>query len=608
MNTFDELLNSLTVDRLKKRLSLLDTRERPKRKAEIIDLIRRHMLSQRCKGYWEGLEALEKKAVAEAVYRYSGHFESARFAARYGSVPDYFTQSPLDFFDSVRSKAHSVLFLFFYSGVIPKELCKHLQTFVAVPEPDSLTTVDESDIPAKLEIDEPRIVEAEGKDYPYPVKILTMEPVVVHDLRAVLYLIESGQVGVSDKTGLATATGLRKIEATLMGGDFYTQEEDWELEKWAGGLLRPIRPFAWPLLVQSGGVAKRNGRRLALTRKGKKALTVPIEDTVRELYSRWRDKGMRDEFRRVDVIKGQTGKGRRLTAAAGRRAVIEGALRECPVNEWVDIDAFFRYMQAEGHDFEVVHDPWKLYIADQHYGSLGYSGYHDFHTVQARYILTYLFEYLATLGMIDIAYALPYHVRRDYSDMWGTDDLSFLSRYDGLLYFRLNPLGAFCLGLVDEYLPSRPKVVPLLQVGEGLDISLTRQAEPGERLLLDEYAQPLLDDTWQLTQDAILQAMENGHDLGVFRQFLMDFAQQALPQEVDRFFEAADQRRSAIADGGPARLLNCASDGLARMIATDPATKKYCLRAGGRTLVVPEKMEKPFRKELRKLGYVFLNG
>jgi hypothetical protein len=39
-----------------------------------------------------------------------------------------------------------------------------------------------------------------------------------HDLPAVLHLIDSGQVGVSDKTALAPAGALRKIEAVLMGG------------------------------------------------------------------------------------------------------------------------------------------------------------------------------------------------------------------------------------------------------------------------------------------------------------------------------------------------------------------------------------------------------
>jgi hypothetical protein len=54
---FDELLSSLTVDQLKPRLALLDTQERPTRKADIIALLRRHLLSPQLRDYWEKLDA-----------------------------------------------------------------------------------------------------------------------------------------------------------------------------------------------------------------------------------------------------------------------------------------------------------------------------------------------------------------------------------------------------------------------------------------------------------------------------------------------------------------------------------------------------------------------
>ena len=98
-------------------------------------------------------------------------------------------------------------------------------------------------------------------------------------------------------------------------------------------------------------------------------------------------------------------------------------------------------MQAADFDFAVTQDPWNLYIADAHHGSLGYDGYHDWHLLEARYVLCVLFEYAASLGLLDVAYMAPEHARRDYKGQWGTDDLVFLSRYDGLRYFPSTPLG-----------------------------------------------------------------------------------------------------------------------------------------------------------------------
>jgi hypothetical protein len=50
--------------------------------------------------------------------------------------------------------------------------------------------------------------------------------------------------------------------------------------------------------------------------------------------------------------------------------------------------------------------------------------------LQARYALCLLFEYAATLGLIDVAYIPPHGARPDYGNLWGVDDLSFFSRYD----------------------------------------------------------------------------------------------------------------------------------------------------------------------------------
>jgi hypothetical protein len=317
---------------------------------------------------------------------------------------------------------------------------------------------------------------------------------------------------------------------------------------------------------------------------------------------------MLDEFRRIQVVKGQTGKGRRMTAAGERRAVIEEALECCPVGEWVQVDELFRYMQAQGHDFEVAHDYWKLYVADSNYGSLGYSGYHGFEILQGRYILVYLFEYLATLGMIDVAYVLPYGMRDDYRGLWGTDDLSFFSRYDGLLYFRLNPLGAWCLDLCDDYRPVEPSQAPLLTVTEDLHIHLVRAPEPGELLLLDRYAERTAELSWMLSAESVLGAMEQGQDPGVFLEFLAQRSESPLGAAADDFFTEIQNRKAALRDGGSALLLHCSDAGLVRLLTSDPATRDHCLQAGAKLLVVPEKAEKGLRAGLRKLGYIFPTG
>jgi hypothetical protein len=146
-------------------------------------------------------------------------------------------------------------------------------------------------------------------------------------------------------------------------------------------------------------------------------------------------------------------------------------------------------MQAAGFQFEVTSDAWSLYLCDPQYGSLGYDGYGGWNMLQERYLLCLLFEYAAPLGMIDVAYEHPAGARSDYSGQWGADELIFLSRYDGLRYFRLTPLGAYILGRMETY--EAPKAKP----GVSLTVLPKRQIRvdqgvlsPDETLLLENFA------------------------------------------------------------------------------------------------------------------------
>jgi hypothetical protein len=83
---------------------------------------------------------------------------------------------------------------------------------------------------------------------------------------------------------------------------------------------RPDQAFAWPMLVQGGGLATLSGKTLQLSKTGQKALGEPVEKTMAQIWRRWLKTTVFDELRRIDCIKGQTGKGQRgLTAVAAPR-------------------------------------------------------------------------------------------------------------------------------------------------------------------------------------------------------------------------------------------------------------------------------------------------
>lgn len=263
------------------------------------------------------------------------------------------------------------------------------------------------------------------------------------------------------------------------------------------------------MIVQAGKLAQLSGKRLQLTKAGRRALSGPAADTIRGLWSKWTKTTIHDELSRIDCVKGQTGKGKRgLTALATRRDAVSDALTDCPKQHWIATDEFLRFMRASGNDFAVTRNGWNLYIGELQYGSLGYDN--GVRILEKRYLFCLLLEYAATLGLLDVALIPPAGARRDHHSLWGTDDLPYFSRYDGLMFFRINTLGAYCLEMADEYTPAPIEVKPVLRVLPDLEIAAIGEAlEQGDRLALDAYAVRSSDFVWKLETGKLLSAVES---------------------------------------------------------------------------------------------------
>jgi len=595
----EEALAGLSVDQLKALARLLPKARRPSRKAELIAEIERHLAGDLLRRLWARLDETEQLAVREALHGPAGEFSPQRFRAKYGRLP---AGAGLHRYDSAKV---SRLSLFLYlpdlrsiKSVIPGDLASRLREFVAEAEAPTLSVCD--DLPATVALRRWRGSQETIEQVPLVLR--DTEHTVRHELPAVLRLIDAGKVAVSARTMRPSAAAIRRIGEVLSGGDFFSAPDG---ETPRSPKVGPIRAHAWPWLMQAGKLAEPHGTKLALTRAGLAAFGAPPEQTLRRLWQRWLTSNLLDEFNRVDVIKGQSGRGRRsMTSAAGRRPAIRAALAACPVGRWVSCDELGRFIRAAGHDFNVTRDPWSLYLFDPEYGSLGYDGYHDWEFLEGRYLLCVLFEYAATLGMIDLAYTVPHGARPDFTRLSGTDDLEFLSRYDGLHYVRLTALGAYCLGLAESYTPSTAEAGASLAVFPDLRVQVTgAPLTAAEALLLESYAKAESDGLWRLDHTRTVRAVEGGHEVAELRAFLTSRDDQDLPETVEGFLRNTEQRARALKQQGDALLIECADAEVAALLATDRRTAKLCLRAGERNLVVPAGSERAFRNAIHALGY-----
>jgi pentatricopeptide repeat protein len=414
------------------------------------------------------------------------------------------------------------------------------------------------------------------------------------NLLAMLRLCAAGKLRCGEKTQRPSAATVKAVAEVLADGDFYPGE--------------PIAAFAWPLLLLAGGLAESGGGRLQLTARGRAAMAKPSAGTIRDLWRRWVSSGPIDEFSRIEAIKGQRG-ANVLTALKPRRRNVAHALAGCEAGEWVAVEVLFRQMRQNGLSPTIARSErglWKLYIEDPQYGSLGYDGYHNWNMLEGRYTLAVLFEYAATLGLVDVEYVHPGGARDDYHAQWGGDHLDRLSRYDGLVAVRLNALGAYVLGQASGYLPPAPAEAPArpLKVLPNHDIVVTGELALSGRLVLDAFSRHTSDRVWTLSAASLLAAIESGRDLKEFKEFLDGHADGELPGTVVRLLTDTQTRAGHVRDHGLARLIECVDVATAVLISGDRKAGRFCQRVGERHLAVPLDNEDGFRKSLRTLGYV----
>jgi hypothetical protein len=583
--TLPQSLTQLTVPELKDLSSHLPGSDLAGRKDELVSRLGSALLGLGLKTIWLCLNETQQIAVAEAAHHPQGEFSSQRFRAKYQRSPAF--DLPGVNSSGYGSKRSALCLFIHYSQeekryFVPTDLRARLLEFV--PPPASVGLESTQTLP-----------DTEGL-----ITRLT-EREALQEVVVMLRTLEQTRVTVGEKTALPSSATLSLLSQKLVGGDFYPEHEKKGPWSQTSG---PIKAFAWPMLLQAGGLAARTGGRLTLSPAGVKALTKPPFEVLRGLWQKWLKTTLLDEFSRIDTIKGQNSKGRVMSAVAPRRDAIEEALLDCPVGRWVRFDDFSRFMRACDCTFVVAHDPWKLFIGERQYGSLGYDGSHGWNILQDRYIAALLFEYAASLGIIDLAYFDPAEGNDDFRSLWGADDLSFLSRYDGLESFRITALGAYVLGLAPAYEPQTMPSNLMLSVMPSLQLHLkTGSPSPEELLLLDCWAEPVQAGSWLLDREKALIAIEKGYDITELQRFLVDHDELPLPELVESFIRRCARDGRALKTGASAVLVECRDIDVADLVSQHPETGPLCLRAGPKTLVVRnDKLEK-FRERVRIVGF-----
>ena len=584
--TTQQLLEDMRANDLKRLATLLKVGKGLTRKAEVITALSPAVrdipgLLKHCSGD-------EKLALAEAAYA-GGKLEPDVFNGKYR------TDCPQPVRQWSR-KPDSLFGLFmvkdqFGALRLTEDVAEPLQSLL--PQPEEAKVQKHDVLPQTWDDDR-------------PVHIHSGENIVFHELRRVLGLAQAGKLAVTAKRATPTEACVRRIAETLVQPDLdleIPKDQNWGHDDKAGA----VRAFAWGVVVQQCGWCKPAGSKLTLTRKGRTMLSDSGADALKEGISRLLNDDSFDELNRINHIRGQTGKGKRsLTKPSERKFSIADSMSEWPVDEWIDFDEAFRFINASGNRFEVSGNEWNLYFCEKQYGSLGYHYKGQRQHLERQYMRAFLMEPFTTLGIIDIAYVYPHRLWPEFSGRWGTDFMPYCGRYDGLLYTRLTRLGAYCLGIENSYEMPEPEHAGLVKVLPNLDLVLVNEAtcSPADTARLELFATPKNERIWQLDRKRILEHLESGGSMTDIRKEIDSVTDGEIPATVTTFLDEIEQKASALKPASPCLLIQVNDKATAALIAHDSAASKYCLPAGEKHLAVPKKKERAFRTAVKKLGYV----
>lgn len=599
--TLTEHLMSLTVETLKALATRLGLERPPVRKAELLRAIDTHLL--KTMPQWLGtLKDNERLLLADLAHRQDG-VDPQVFVSKYGcEFPSLATSSYG--YDRKKNSPLSAMIAWIDSRyVLAEELRAGLQALLPPPEP--LPAQGEDEIPAKLQIDTGR----GGKPCKEGRTIHTFngEATVFTELRRVLALAQAGKLRAAPKSGRPTTAAERLIAQALAASDLALEVED-EATRAGRWYESPgaVRAHAWAVIVQQCGWCKTTGERLALTKIGARLLDAgPRPEDLRQGLEKLLSDNAFDEFNRINHIRGQSGKGGRgLSRPADRRGVIVESLDQWPEGKWLSFAEAFRLVFAAGEGFTVSTDPWRLYISEAQYGSLGYDHVGD--GLERQYLRAMLMETLATLGMVKIAYTYPHQLWPELGDAWGIDDMWYLGRYDGLLWVSLTELGAFCLGLREHYEPPAPAGRKLLRALPTLDLVVQDLGalSVAERTQIERWAEPRSEGVWRLDRGRILEQLEQGGTFDEMRRFLDTHAEGELPAAAQTFLTDIERGAGALVRCEEAILIEARDEHAALLIAHDARAGKLCRHAGGHWLVVPRRRERTFRAALREMGHI----
>ncbi|NOZ48753.1 MAG: hypothetical protein GXP37_01740 [Chloroflexi bacterium] len=536
---------------------------------------------------WPKLDPLTQQALSLTVHATGGQYHPDTMLLRYGRVPPApqrywsgYKPTPLDLF---LDEDQTIL-----SEVYP------LMRVVA-PKPEPWKIPVQPEPPARYE-------SIGFERSPDPV-------IPLQDLTTVLALIGQGRIEVNEHIS-PTFDSIQLVRENLATGDFFelTSGQDLSETIRPHGLVR----FAYSSGFASPGARSGQNTTLKLTPLGWEWLAGPSSDLLLDALEHWSKSNDYDEIDRLTHLRNIQKRDIELTQPGQRRDHILEALSWCPHNEWISMADFFTAIKLWQFDFEIDTDGSLDAIDDSSGRKLKIDALRDpWRAKQGAYVLIILMELLGSIGALELAYTEPQHappLLETPTENWQRPAQPY-SRYDGLTYFRINPLGAYLFGQTHRYSLPVQITQPIYYIDESYRFQTASQPlPPYEAQILPLLGRVDDDGAFYLHKGDWLRSQQIEGNIDERRHLLISRHDGPLAPAVEDWLDQIEADSTALRRGRTMITIQVRNPEVRNSILEDPELRRYCRLLDDRTLIIPSSREHAFMRRIMDLGYGMVGG
>lgn len=285
---------------------------------------------------------------------------------------------------------------------------------------------------------------------------------------------------------------------------------------------------------------------------------------------------------------------------------LQDVFRLLPQNKWVGTENLLEYVSTRAIDVKpVTLSAARNYLT---YQGMYYRGsiripekkdvdYTTYDTMVKKAFITGSVFLYGAFGLIEIAY-----------NNINTDALgeTYFSGYDGLQYFKLTPLGAYVLGITNEYESSDTGKTNNLQFDESSLIILAEGDLEVINVTLANYAERLAANRFRLTNSYFLKDCKSYKDIQNKIALFKNTVGQNLPANWENYFSQLLNNAKVIKEKPQFTTYKLPADAkeLHRLIAQDNVLKQLVLKAENYHILVANTDASKFKNRMKELGYV----